>query len=381
MIKILTIIIVLIQTVFAQAIWNGSVNTAWYKASQSEFIISTPEQLAGFAELVNDGNNFEGKTVKLSANILLNDTANWKNWASVPPANSWIPIGKFISNKKVHWFLGVFDGNGFAVSGIYINSSAQNQGLFERMGYSGTIKNLAATASYIKGESWVGGIAGRSYGTIINSYFKGTIAGQGGLGGITGLNGGTIRGSYSAGMVKGTSNVIGGFAGQNGGTISGSYSAGEVSGESSAGGFAGLNKGTINNSYSTASVKGKWKIGGLAGWNWSGNINNSYSTGTVSGESSVGGFVGDNLSGTINSSYSIGKTTGKERVGGLVGDYKGTVSNSFYNKETSSQSDEKGMGKTTVQMKQQYTFTHWDFNKIWNINETKNNGYPYLLGF
>jgi hypothetical protein len=35
-------------------------------------------------------------------------------------------------------------------------------------------------------------------------------------------------------------------------------------------------------------------------------------------------------------------------------------------------------GKTTSQMKQQSTYTGWDFVNIWAIDPTKNNGYPYL---
>jgi hypothetical protein len=359
--KILLILQILVQTTFA-------IDTAWYSSSQSEFTITTPEQLAGLAKLVNEGNSFEGKTVKLGANIMLNDTAKWT------------PIGKFISTKKAHWFMGTFDGNNFTISGIYINNSLQNQGMFERIGYSGTVKNLGITASRIKGESWAGGLAGRSYGTIINSYFSGAVSGQGGIGGLVGLNGGTIKGCYSKGTIAGKSNVVGGLVGQNAGTISNSYSSGEVAGESSAGGFAGLNKGTMSNSYSTASVTGKWKIGGLVGWNWDGAINDSYSTGAVAGESSTGGFAGDNLNGKISNSYSTGKTSGKERAGGLVGAYKGTVNNSYYNKETSGQSNsEGGEGRITVQMKQKENFKGWDFEKTWNINDTVNEGYPNLL--
>ena len=75
------------------SIWNGEANTKWYKESESEFTIKTAEQLAGFAKLVNEGNKFNGKTVKLERNIILNDTANWQKWASTQPANAWTPIG------------------------------------------------------------------------------------------------------------------------------------------------------------------------------------------------------------------------------------------------------------------------------------------------
>jgi hypothetical protein len=59
------------------AIWNGKADTKWYKKSETEFTITTPEQLAGLAKLVNGGNDFYGKTVNLGADIMLNDTAGW----------------------------------------------------------------------------------------------------------------------------------------------------------------------------------------------------------------------------------------------------------------------------------------------------------------
>jgi hypothetical protein len=64
----------------------------WYNF-KSEFIINTDEELARIAKFVNNGNDFSGKTVKLVADIMLNDTTNWQNWANNPPANEWIPIG------------------------------------------------------------------------------------------------------------------------------------------------------------------------------------------------------------------------------------------------------------------------------------------------
>ena len=77
--------------------------------------------------------------------------------------------------------------------------------------------------------------------------------------------------------------------------------------------------------------------------------------------------------------------------GGLVGTRTGsTITDSFYDATTSGQSDTgKGTGKTTAEMKTLATFTDtattglstsWDFDTIWNIDNTStiNNGYPYL---
>jgi len=74
-------------------IWNGKTDTKWYKESQNYFIIRTAEQLAGLARLASEGKYFHGQKFILGANIMLNDTTNWKNWANKPPKNKWIPIG------------------------------------------------------------------------------------------------------------------------------------------------------------------------------------------------------------------------------------------------------------------------------------------------
>ena len=126
------------------SIWNGGTDTEWYKESNNEFTITTAEQLAGFAKLVNSGyDGFEDKVVKLGRNIILNDTTNWQDWASNAPANEWIPIEKFN---------GTFDGNGYVVSGIYISNSDYIQGLFK---YNSGIKDFKFSASYIKGKELV----------------------------------------------------------------------------------------------------------------------------------------------------------------------------------------------------------------------------------
>ena len=45
---------------------------------ESPLIISTAEGLRAFSESVNNGNSYEGKVVKLSADIWLNDTIGWE---------------------------------------------------------------------------------------------------------------------------------------------------------------------------------------------------------------------------------------------------------------------------------------------------------------
>ncbi len=133
-------------------------------------------------------------------------------------------------------------------------------------------------------------------------------------------------------------------------------------------------------------VSGSYRIGGLAGYS-NGSISSCYSTSNVSAYSSmgyVGGLVGCNSGSTssISNCYSRGAVSGSSNaqyIGGLVG-YKGggSISRSFWDKQTSGRPfGTDGTGLSTLQMKQQASFTGWDFSTIWVICEGTN--YPRLL--
>lgn len=92
----------------------------------------------------------------LQADISLNDTSDWENWGSCAPASAWTPIG-----SEERPFKGGFDGNSHTISGVYIQSTADCQGLFGVVNFVTTVKNLNLEQSYISGTEYVGGICGR----------------------------------------------------------------------------------------------------------------------------------------------------------------------------------------------------------------------------
>ena len=355
-----TLLLILLLTVATYAsVWNDKTDVAWHSESETEFTITTAEQLAGLAELVNGGNNFEGKTVKLGANIMLNDTINWQNWASSPPANEWVPIGKKNYGKRIdggggrvepdtiYSFNGIFDGNGFTVSGVYINSTKTYMGLFGHIGSNGTIKKLGVVASYIKGKHTIGGLVGASQGMISDSYFTGTMIG-GEVGGLAGINDkGIISNCHSFGNITGQKS--GGLAGLNFGKIINSHSSGKITGSNEIGGLAGRNTDTIISSHFSGEVIGERReIGGLVGHNF-GKIVSSYSAGKVTGDEEVGGLVGSNgvssSNGFIINSYSSSNVTARQRsAGGLVGIHnKGIISNSYSSGDVTSSGSGGGL--------------------------------------
>lgn len=93
--------------------WADYADTSWYNdPSATSFTIDTAAKLAGLAELVNGGKDFNGKTINLGADIDLEGIA-------------WIPIG---TGSNV--FKGNFDGDGKKISNLNINRITSYNGLF-----------------------------------------------------------------------------------------------------------------------------------------------------------------------------------------------------------------------------------------------------------
>ena len=105
-------------------------------SSSSPYLISNARQLANLAYMVNNGNSYKGKHFKLTADVVLND--NVLDSEGKPGSGTfkqWTPIGRYgyFSNDD---FMGIFDGDGHTIKGLYISDSAERyQGLF------GSVKN------------------------------------------------------------------------------------------------------------------------------------------------------------------------------------------------------------------------------------------------
>ena len=212
--------------------------------------------------------------IKLEADILLNDTTDWTSWnENTTGLNSWTPIGT--SSQP---FTGTLDGDGHSVSGIYVNSEADFQGLVGFLGSGGTLQNLGVKASYIKGGSYVGGVCGENQGTVTNCYNSGSVTGVYRVGGLCGDNYyGTQNNCYNTGSVTGR-DMVGGLCGMNGSIVTNCYNTGSVAGTNSVGGVCGSNMwGTVTNCYNTGSVTGTGNyVGGVCEDTRFSGVNNCY---------------------------------------------------------------------------------------------------------
>ena len=101
--------------------------------------------LKTFAQMVNGGNTFQGKTVSLAADIDLN-------------GEEWTPIG-----NSTYSFNGTFDGADHTISNLVVNGgSSSNMGLFG-VTQKGEIKNLTVNNAKVSGRLNVAVVSGTPY--------------------------------------------------------------------------------------------------------------------------------------------------------------------------------------------------------------------------
>lgn len=350
---------------FPTSNWSDYADVSWYSASETNFEISTAEQLAGLAKLTKAGNKMIGKNFRLMQNINIQ-------------AHLWDPIGYNNNNP----FSGNFDGNHKTISNLQINrANGDWLGLFGQF-VTATVKDLTLDGSKIYGKDTSGGFIGNMAvnSTATNCHVKNvdlvfTAYNVGGFAGGV-LTGSEVNNCSAKGSVVGV-NQIGGFAGTSwsNSMIKNSYCEGSVEGQYIVGGFSGfvtfafgpptVNK--IQDSYSRSNVTATSDtVGGFYGWaQTTGDFKNVYSTGTVTVVSDTGGFVGKVGNLTVANAHFDATNAPYDAVGGFEG-------NPLTLDIT---------GHATADMKTEAFKTIMNgglSTGVWSINPAINDGYPYL---
>lgn len=191
------------------------------------YLIENADQLVTFSNIVNDTLTEEEAQVytpstavngKLVANIDLNPGFTFASDGSYTGPEEtepeiWNTMGQSESSGV---YSGTFDGDGYAVSGVYINTNDGCQGLFGSI--TGTVRNLRVENSYISsgnGNSAGGIVAINWSGTVENCAFSGSVRGYNRVGGIVGRNrNGIVQNCYNTGTIQATQ-TGNGIAGTN----------------------------------------------------------------------------------------------------------------------------------------------------------------------
>ncbi|MDR1563260.1 MAG: chitobiase/beta-hexosaminidase C-terminal domain-containing protein [Dysgonamonadaceae bacterium] len=265
-----------------------------YEGMEGFYKISKGGELAWFSDAVNAGNNTISAV--LTADI---DLAGF----------AWTRIG---NNSAAAKFAGVFDGAGYTVSGLYIDTNSAYQALF---GYisDATVKNLT--------------VAGSVRSTVSNAYTAGLVAYAEGNAIISNChNYVTVSGtSYAGGILAWAANSgisITDCTNNAPVTASANYAGGIAGGIS--GGASVVLDGVSNNGVIYAGTN---FAGGIAGRSDAARITNAYNTGSVN---TPGAYCGG-ISGNINASSVIANAynAGNARSNAVSGTAAGNRTNIY----------------------------------------------------
>lgn len=267
-------------------------------------------------------------------------------------STSWSIIG-----SSTNPFKGTLDGNGYVIKGIKHTYSNPYKGIFGVI-ENATICNLTIITDVEQAEPYdvydtkvyVGGLVQRGSGHIEHCSVKATLSGV------------TSKSSSKL--------YIGMLAGEFTGTIESCYAEGEINGHASgsgatyAGGLVGNFEGSIRNSYTNIRIG---TSNNTPDYNYRGGL-----IGCAKGAVKIENCY------TNNSSYRFAKS-GNSFVGTEEKNSVGVV-NSYYNAERISSEDGFGMACTEDELRNKNTYTGWDFENIWEIDTSKNGGFPRLKG-
>ena len=237
--------------------------------------------------------------------------------------DGWDPIGE----ADVP-FTADFKGNRRTVSNLFIDRDTEDAvGLFGAIDRS-RITGVSLAGADVTGRDAVGILLGDGvYGSVVDNHARGQVSGKDEVGGLVGRTWGTVW--YSSAAVNVTGNdAVGGLVGHQilNDTIA-SYATGNVEGMDAVGGLIGAVSDVfqvIEASYATGNVSGSGSrltasdsgfiICHLVGaFTLSGPVETTTSTG-----GGVGGLVGSSC-GYIQVSYATGAVSGTAALGGLVG--------------------------------------------------------------
>ena len=214
---------------------------------------------------------------------------------------------------------GIFEGNRHTVSNLHVNRPDGDQvGLFSTVGTRrggvdyGEVRNLGLENVDVTGREYVGGLAGRAYGSVRRVYTTGEVMGEKMVGGLVGEARNLISETYSKADVTGVgweSSNVGGLVGYlRLGAVKASYAIGDVSGMTWVGGLVGHNSSSDDGGVIAGYATGNLGFAGLEDSNavpgrWVDGFSSRYYLPYT--PTWVGGLVGDS-SGPVVASYSTG---------------------------------------------------------------------------
>lgn len=229
-------------------------------------------------------------------------------------------------NLSIPSFGGIFDGAGYRITNLRIESKGSVTGLFRYVQENGVVKNLSVEGRVTPegSQSQIGGIVGVNYGKITDCSFSGYVEGADEIGGIAGVNeaNGEVRRCSKNAMIIGNHST-GGIVGSNYGTLNNCRNSGNVNTRSTEVSYEleDITVEKLEDWNSTSNVAAHIDSGGIAGIS-DGKIyycSNSGSVGYSHVGYNVGGIVGRLHQGYLQNCTNTGHVLGRKDVGGIAG--------------------------------------------------------------
>lgn len=262
--------------------------------------ISTAEDFKKFAENCTLDSYSQGKTFILANDISFTD----EEFISVPS------------------FSGIFDGNGYKISGFSLTESGSAVGIFRYVEKSGRVKNLNAAGKVSPDGTAAkcGGIAGVNRGSIYNCSFSGVVDGKERCGGIAGVNeeNAMIAACTVSGRIQ-SEHFTGGITGENNGFIMRCENTASVN-TNAYDNSLDIENINIEDIYSTESAVNVTDAGGIAGYS-TGTVQDCKNSGSIGYPHvgyNIGGICG-RQNGYISGCSNYGVINGRKDIGGIVG--------------------------------------------------------------
>lgn len=264
---------------------------------ENPYQIATAAELAKLAEDVNGGENWSrGKYFVLTADIVINDNLlgnTTSNLEGQKAGKLLKPIGTFASYDSYVPFMGVFDGQGYTISGMYQAIYEANDALF-RAAENAVVKNVNIRDAYVYGGKYCAGVV--SFGvntTIANCSFEGQIGSW------------EWYGAGIAGQVTGNSRIVNCYARP---TITAKSYLGGIVGiiGKESDGQTGENPTVVENCYAISSLTAtKGSVGLIAGRvNAAAVVRNCYYSTATSGEAIITNYgTAENVTGMAETDF------------------------------------------------------------------------------
>lgn len=275
------------------------------------YMLRTKKDFAWFISTANDTD--QGVNVRLAADLVLNDTSGWEDWADTHPDNGYAPVVKYS---------GHFDGNGHSLIGYHARYKDWLASIFTTLEEDALITDLHIRnstfhttykdSSYTDSDgstdvATASALCHSNYGTIKGCDVEAKVSGAWSAAGIAAVNYGRITdcrfaGSIDAGLDQTTEMpenglvtdtlYAGGICRYNEGSITNCINEGTITLHTlpdglyihtyAAGGIVGrvAKNGTVEACQNTGKVESVQLAGGIAGASW-GSIKGCANSGNV----------------------------------------------------------------------------------------------------